>query len=130
MNFYGASDFRNMGMIQHYRAMSKAPDLSIDLPVQDYRPTRDILIPFDTRLCNDAKFNSVIDAMKFVGQHCAYHHHQFTKRLARSYLSLCSVYDPCFGQYVLMDRISKKDFDSPFHEVEKNLISTKQISQA
>ena len=66
--------------------------------------------------------------MKYIGQHCAIYHKQFTKRLARSYLSLCSVYEPCLGQYILMDRINKKDFDIPFHEVQKYLINNKSIT--
>jgi hypothetical protein len=78
-----------------------------------------LLIPFDPRLSNKGKFDSLFDALTFVQGHCMVHHGIFTKQLARKYLNFCRILDGPRNEYVVMNGLSKKDFDTTFNQVKQ-----------
>jgi hypothetical protein len=95
--------------------------LSVDLPCQHYKTMKIVRIPFDPRLSAHGKFNTLHEAMLFVGKHCLVHHKMFTRNLARMYIAFCRVLDFAKGGYVVFARLSKKEFDQEFTKVARTL---------
>ena len=89
--------------------------LEVELPRQQYKPVKLIPIPFDPKLSNSGKFESLNEAMRFIGKHCLFHHQQFKRSLVRHYLPFCRVLDLVKGGYVVPAHIAKRDFDSAFN---------------
>jgi hypothetical protein len=106
-------------------ALSKIPEpvLSIDLPVQQYKTTKIVPIPFDPRVCDGGLFNSLREAMLFIGRHCLFHHKSFNKTLARMYLPHSRILNLVKGGYVPPTHVSKRDFDAAFSAASRLLQS-------
>jgi hypothetical protein len=95
--------------------------LSLDLPIQQYKTVKIPTIPFDPRVSNGGKFNSLREAMVFIGKHVMYHHKSFNKSLARMYLPYCRVLNFLKGGYVPATNVSKREFDNEFGAVARSL---------
>jgi hypothetical protein len=93
--------------------------LCLELPIHEYRTRKIVPIPFDPRVSHNGKFNSLREAMSFIGKHCEFHHHTFNKKLARLYLPFCRVLSFVHGGYVSPGPLSKKDFENAFAEVNR-----------
>ena len=93
--------------------------LSLDLPQQQYQPQKMVAVPFDPKLSNDGRFETLTEAMTFIGKHCMFHHHQFNRNLARTYLSRCRVLDLARGGFVTPAHLTKRDFDAAFHQASR-----------
>jgi hypothetical protein len=91
------------------------PQLSIGLPVQQYKPIRIVPIPFDPRTSNGAKFETLIDAMTFIAKHSQFHHQAFNKNLARLYLPFCRVMNLSKGGFTVPVHLAKKEFNAAFN---------------
>lgn len=98
---------------------TKVPSLSINLPVFNYQPSKQVIIPFDKKLSNDGVFNSMDDAMRFISRHCLKYHGVFNRQLARTYSKLCYVLDLVNGVYCPMNDLSKKDFNASYMKLGK-----------
>ena len=94
--------------------------LQLSLPLQEYKQGKaHPLIPFDARLSNGGKFDSLVDAVQFIAKHCLHNHGCLTKQIARKYLDICRIYDGPTGKYVIMNHIGKKEFDAAFNHVKQ-----------
>lgn len=95
--------------------------LTIKLPIQEYTTVKKelLLIPFDPRLSNNGKFDSLLEAMYFISKHCQVNHPYFTKQLARKYLDMCRILDGPSGNYIVLNPVPKKEFDAAFHQVKQ-----------
>lgn len=93
--------------------------LSISLPRQQYKVQKTVPVPFDIKMSNDGRFETLSGAMLFVAKHCMFHHHQFNRNLARMYLSRCRVLDLLRGGFVTPAHLTKRDFDEAFHQALK-----------
>ena len=96
-------------------------DLEVDLPEQQYKIRKTIPIPFDPRISNNGRFETLTEAMTFVARHCQFHHQQFNRNLARMYLNKCRVLDFSRGGFVTPTHVTKRDFDAAFHQACKSL---------
>jgi hypothetical protein len=95
--------------------------LTIDLPRQQYKTVKTVMVPFDPRVSNGGKFNTMHDAMKFISKHCLVHHKLFNRSLAKMYLQRCRILNFMKGGYTLPTTISKRDFDREFNAVARSL---------
>ena len=94
--------------------------LQVHLPLQEYKQGKaHPLIPFDPRLSNCGKFDSLVEAVQFIAKHCQRNHGYITKQIARKYLDICRIYDGPTGKYVIMNHIGKKEFDAAFNQVKQ-----------
>ncbi|KAH0785382.1 hypothetical protein GPJ56_010793 [Histomonas meleagridis] len=96
-------------------------ELSIGLPKQQYKSMKVIPVPFDPRMCNNGRFDSLNEAMVFIANHCMFHHQSFTKQLARMYLPFCRILNFVYGGYIVPSLSSKRDFDASFSYAQKKL---------
>ncbi|KAH0792628.1 hypothetical protein GPJ56_003462 [Histomonas meleagridis] len=96
-------------------------ELSIGLPKQQYKSMKVIPVPFDPRMCNNGRFDSLNDAMVFISRHCMYHHQNFTKQLARMYLPFCRILNFAYGGYFVPNLSVKRDFEAAFNYAQKKL---------
>ena len=94
--------------------------ISIKLPTQEYKQPKILLVPFDPRLCNDGKFDSLREALEFIAKHCNANHGYFTKQIAKKYLDMCRILDGPTGKYTAM-KVLEKDFKPAFHQVKQSL---------
>lgn len=94
--------------------------LNAELPQQEYKPVKTLLIPFDPRTSNNGRFDSLLDAMGFIYTHCHQHHGAFTKQLAKKYLDFCRILNGPTGKYIIMPHVGKKEFDQAFNTVRHN----------
>jgi hypothetical protein len=97
---------------------SDAP-LSIQLPSQGYGTIKTIPVPFDCRLSNNGKFNSMGDALGYLARHCQFHHGAFTKALVRLYLPYCRLLDLVQGEYQPVRQVPQRVLEAEFHRVQK-----------
>jgi hypothetical protein len=104
------------------------PELTIDVPHQQYKTVKIAPIPFDPRVSNDGKFTTLADAITFIGRHCMVHHKAFTRNLARLYLPFCRVLDLVHGGLVTPVHLSKRDFDSVFGATARLLCPSRPIA--
>jgi len=95
-------------------AVLPCPDFTIQVPLQQYQTVKVAPIPFDPRVSNGGKFQSLADAMMFLGKHCMFHHKAFTRNLARMYLPFCRILSLVRGGYVATAHMSKREFDAEF----------------
>lgn len=95
-------------------------ELSLELPRQQYRQVKMVGIPFDPRLCNDGKFDSLEHAMLFIGKHCRFHYQQFTRQLAKLYLPYCRVLNFAKGGF-FVPHLKKGEFEAAFNTAWKAL---------
>lgn len=96
-------------------------DLAIDLPMHKYQTTKVILYPFDARISNNGKFDSLYEAMLYIGKHCMQHHGVFTKQLAKRYLNQARILNGPTSTYIILNNIGKKEFDTAFKQVRKEM---------
>jgi hypothetical protein len=96
-----------------------AAELKIDLPRQQYKTVKLVPIPFDPRVSNGGKFNSLSEAMFFIARHCIFHHRSFTRNLAKMYLPFCRILNFIKGGYVQPAHLTKREFDSEFNSASK-----------
>jgi hypothetical protein len=88
--------------------------LSVNLPSQSYRIAKTVFVPFDPRVSHDGKFNSLRDALIFIGTHCVFHHKLFSRSLAKMYMAHCRVLNVAKGGYAPLVHVSKREFDAAF----------------
>lgn len=121
MNYHPATFYIPTPMI-HRTDISNLPfvKLAAELPQQEYKPVKTLLIPFDPRTSNCGKFDSLNDAMTFIYDHCHEHHGAFTKQLAKKYLDFCRILNGPTGKYIIMPHIGKKEFDVIFNQIRHN----------
>ena len=92
--------------------------LRLELPEQEYKTRKTVAVPFDSRLTNGL-FETLTEAMIFIAKHCQFHHQQFNRNLARMYLKQCLVLNLVKGGFVRPTHVTKRDFDSAFHQAMK-----------
>lgn len=97
--------------------------LSISLPMQEYKKGKIPLVPFDPRLCNNGRFDSIDQAMEFIAKHTVLHHGQFKKNLAKQYLYFCRILRFTQGGYVPIGKLTNKDFETAFQRAQRNVKS-------
>jgi hypothetical protein len=97
--------------------------LAIDLPRQQYKTVKTVMVPFDPRVSHGGKFNTLREALTFLSKHCTIHHKSFNKNLARIYLQHCRILNFMKGGYVVPTGIPKREFDSEFNAVARSLSS-------
>lgn len=95
--------------------------LTISLPLQEYKLSKIVPIPFDPRESKGAKFDCLQDALEFIGKHCITHHNYFTKQISKKYLEFCRILDGPTGKYIVMKHFGKKEFDSAFNKVRQEI---------
>jgi hypothetical protein len=95
--------------------------LTLDLPQLQYRTVKTVMVPFDPRVSDGGKFNSLREAMAFLSKHCMVHHKSFNKNLARMYLQHCRILNFVKGGYVIPTGIPKREFDNEFNAAARSL---------
>jgi hypothetical protein len=102
---------------------ARIPDvvLALDLPRQQYKTVKTVLVPFDPRVSHGAKFATLHEALVFVSKHCLVHHKSFNKNLAKMYLPYCRILNFLKGGYTLLTNVSKRDFELEFNAVARAL---------
>jgi hypothetical protein len=104
---------------RQYPAKLPAAELKIDLPRQQYKTVKLVPIPFDPRVSNGGRFNSLFEAMLFIGRHCMFHHRSFTQDLAKMYLPFCQILNFTKGGYVPPTHLKKREFDLEFNSASR-----------
>jgi hypothetical protein len=97
------------------QAQIPKPELSIDLPQQQYQTCTAVLAPFDATTSHGGKFETLIEALVYVTKHCEYHHRMCTRALVRLYLPFCRIIDFTKGCYAPPLQLSKREFDAAFN---------------
>jgi hypothetical protein len=95
--------------------------LTLDLPRQQYKTVKTIMVPFDPRVSNGGKFSTLRQALTFLSKHCMAHHKTFNKNLARMYLQHCRILNFMKGGYVVPTGIPKREFDNEFNLVARSI---------
>ena len=95
--------------------------LSVGLPRHQYKSVKVVPVPFDPRLSDNGRFDSIDQAMTFVAKHCFMHHSQFTKSLAKMYLPFCRVLSFAHGGYVEVDKVMKREFEAAFAAAQRKV---------
>jgi hypothetical protein len=96
------------------RLRDDVPTLSINLPHQQYGTVKTVTIPFDHRISNGGRFNTLGDAVTFISKHCLFHHGAFSKTLLRTYLPYCRLLNLARGEYVPLAHVSNRELDREF----------------
>ncbi|EAX94304.1 hypothetical protein TVAG_167860 [Trichomonas vaginalis G3] len=104
------------------------PIASLSFPFKtfEYHTVREILIPFDKKLCNNAKFMTPLEAMMYIRDHCHRNGINFKRSIALKFANLCQVYDQVHGSYICMDSLSHTVLNQAFTKVSR-LASTKVL---
>ena len=97
--------------------------LTIDLPIQEYKPMKIAMIPFDPRSAKDTKFVCLADALKFIYKHCMANHGFCTKQLAKKYLQFVRILNMPTGMFIVMTNFGKKEYDQAFNKVRQQIES-------
>ena len=97
--------------------ISPYEQLTINVPLQEYKIAKIAPIPFDPRESKGAKFINLHDALDFISKHCIVNHGFFTKSLAKKYLEFCRILDGPTGKFIVMRHFGKKEFDSAFNKI-------------
>lgn len=95
--------------------------VSIGIPRQEYEVLKSVFVPFDPRMSNGGRFDSLVEALEFIAQHLRAHDGYFTKQVAKKYLEYCRILDGPTGRYVLSSQWGKKQFDSAFNQVRQSV---------
>jgi hypothetical protein len=90
------------------------PEIGINLPVQTYGRVKTVAVPFDGRMCNNGKFNTMGELMAFMAKHCVHHHGEFNRSLARLYLPYCKLLDLLQCEYHAVINLSRKEFETEY----------------
>jgi hypothetical protein len=95
--------------------------LTLDLPRQQYKTVKTVLVPFDPRVSHGAKFGTLREALIFISKHCLVHHKSFNKNLAKMYLPFCRILNFLKGGYTLPTNVPKREFDSEFNSIARTI---------
>jgi hypothetical protein len=117
----GSYQFRHPMRCEHLSVYLPEASLAIDLPRQQYKTVKTVIVPFDPRVSHGGKFSTLHEALMFVSKHCLVHHKGFTKSLARMYLPYCRILNFCKGGYALPTHLSKREFESEFNAIARTL---------
>lgn len=106
------------------------PISSLTFPFKsfEYHTVREILIPFNTNECNNAKFHTPMDAMMYIRDHCLKHNIAFKRSTVMKYAHLCQVYNQPHGSYICMGTLSQSVLNRLYTKVSR-LYSTKVMKE-
>ena len=111
--------FRTHHVINIQKELDSPVSLSLNIKEQDYHVGKIQIIPFDERLCNRGRFESIFDAFMFLSAHCMRFHGFFTLRIARKYSYYCQVFSIVDLGYVQLSSIDRNLFNSSFSHFQR-----------
>lgn len=111
-------------LIQQHKKDPPLFEFKVFLPQQEYKPAKNIPIPFDCRECDGGRFISLNDAMIFICKHCYIHHSTFTKSLAKMYLPFCRIMRFTTGKYETPVHLKKSEFEEAFSYAQQKTSTT------
>ena len=104
------------------RSIFSEISIKVDLPICDYLPEKHVLIPFDIKMSNNGRFESIEDAISFISYHCSIHHQSMSRQLAWQYCKYCQIYSLVDCGYIQLSSIDKKHFNNALTRfIRKNL---------
>jgi len=99
-------------------------EIGFDFPLNSYNKSKIKLIPFNDKLSNNGRFETLDDAMTFIYYHCMQHHNEFTKNLVFSYIKMCQVFDTYYCGYITLERCERGMISCSYRKIMKMFVKS------
>jgi hypothetical protein len=90
------------------------PNITLNLPKIEYKPKKDIIIPFNKKFHGNPRFITFDNCFDFLINHITKYHGKVSRSLIKKYLPLCEVYDELNGVFRTADFLSKSKFNQTY----------------